>query len=112
MLFMFLVKAFILLEFLASIVWQIYVAFILETRLANNLFVACLNFIGIVALILAIVFFGDHKINYVRLKNAVNRKIVIMFIMTGILIFLASNIGFLLTKKAYHLGISYSVFFV
>lgn len=112
MLFMFLVKAFILSEFLASIVWQIYVTFILDTSLTNNLFVECLNFIGIIALILAIVIFGDHKINYVRLKNAVNRKTVIIFIMTGILIFLASNIGFLLTKTTYHLGNSYSVFFV
>lgn len=54
----------------------------------------------------------DQRINYSRLINAVSERSTLIFIITGIIIFAVSNIGFLLSRTSFHLGNAYAVFFV
>ncbi|MBK0348634.1 GHKL domain-containing protein [Aerococcaceae bacterium zg-ZJ1578] len=107
----FLVKAFIISELMASLAWQVYVMLLWRHPIANFLveflFVLTL-FIVIAALIMVL----DRNINYQRLINNVSRRSSLMFALTGVIIFIISNIGFVLTKTEFHLGNSYSVFFV
>lgn len=70
----------------------------LDSQFIDQLPLEIGNFMVVSGIMLATVIWIDNKINYNRLKNAVSNKTVIMFVMTGTLIFLTSNIGFLLTK--------------
>ncbi|MBF6978776.1 GHKL domain-containing protein [Aerococcaceae bacterium zg-BR22] len=107
----FLVKAFIISELMASLAWQLFVMLLWRYSLTyfwlEFLFVASI-FGAIAALIIAL----DKNINYQRLINNVSMRASMMFALTGVIIFIISNIGFVLTKTEFHLGNSYSVFFV
>lgn len=107
----YLIKAFIISELMASIGWQLYclVAFSFKVEL---LWVEIVVVLGVYVVIFSIIYsiesqFVSTKFSFVRTRYLVGPSIF-----TGIIVFLMSNIGFVLNSTSYHLGNSWAIFFV
>ncbi len=102
-------KAFVIAEFIASFAWQVFVILLWNRTNLNFIFIT-LFIIVLYVLILSIVYYIEK--NY-TLKNTVDRRdrqeIIIMIFIVSI-IFLVSNIGFLLATTDYNLGNSFGIY--
>lgn len=105
----FVCKAFILAEFIASLMWQLYYTFILDkygsNTLVSSLFVAiCYIFL------FSTFFFVDRRLTPENRIRQATKRDIILAILTAVIIFTVSNIGFILSNTAYPLGDTMAIF--
>ncbi|MFV0520446.1 MAG: ATP-binding protein [Lachnospirales bacterium] len=104
-------KAFVLAEFIASLVWQFYTFFIWGTVYVKDttltVFVLiCYN------VILFAVYLIEKRQGTRNLSVDYDKKEIFVTAFITSIIFLMSNIGFLLTKTQYHLGNFAAIYFM
>ncbi len=96
-------KAFVLAEFIASFVWQIYTFFVWQVFNVNKVILTTFVIVSYI-LLLMIVYIIEKKQAPDGVGLELERKEVIVTASITTIIFLTSNIGFLLNKTAYDLG--------
>ncbi|WP_321433806.1 GHKL domain-containing protein [Trichococcus flocculiformis] len=102
-------KAFILAEFIASLTWQFYYTLILE-EYGNNTFVSSLFMLTCYALLFSVFFFIDGRLTHKNMARQFTKRNVILAVLTAVIIFTVSNIGFILTNTSYPLGDTMAIF--
>lgn len=102
-------KSFIFAELIASLAWQIYSFFILP-RFPDNLIIQSLTMLGLYLLFIGIyiLFNRKHTLEFI-LKDLRHRDIFIS-LLTALIIFSVSNLGFLLSQTNYPLGDGFTIF--
>ncbi len=96
-------KAFVLAEFIASTVWQLYTFFILQIFSMSELILAIYIIISYI-LILSIIFIFEKKQTKENVYLNLDRRDIIVTASITSIVFLMSNIGFLLNQTLYDLG--------
>lgn len=104
-------KAFIVAEFMAAFAWQMYCHIFLESFPANP-YVAIGTNLFWYLLILGIIYFFEHRVHQIDVSLTLQNRNVFIAILTAIIIFAISNIGFLLARTTYSFGDPLSVFLV
>ncbi len=102
-------KAFVLAEFIASFVWQIYTFFMWE-RFQISTWTLTIFVTIFYIILLSIVFYLETKYTLVEMIGNIdkNENITIGFITS--IIFITSNIGFILESTDYNLGNSFAIY--
>ncbi len=96
-------KAFVLAEFIASFVWQVYTFFVWQVFNVNSIILSTYVIISYI-LILMVVYTIEKKQAPDGVGLELERREVIVTASITTIIFLTSNIGFLLNQTAYDLG--------
>ncbi len=96
-------KAFVLAEFIASIVWQIYTFFVWQVFNVNEI-ILTIYVVGSYLLLLFVVYIIEKKQTSNGVVLELDGKEVMVTASITMIIFLTSNLGFLLSKTEYNLG--------
>lgn len=105
----FVCKAFILAEFIASLTWQLYYTLILD-KYSNDAVVSSLFMLVSYAILFSVFFFIDGRLAHKNIARQFSKRDIILAILTAVIIFTVSNIGFILTNTAYPLGDTMAIF--
>ncbi|MGO4928872.1 GHKL domain-containing protein [Fundicoccus sp. Sow4_F4] len=103
--------SFIVSELMAAFGWQIYSYFIWNRLFDHFLLEIGANFISFF-LILLILYFVEKQVQTKEINIIITYREALIAGLTGIMIFIISNIGFLLSSTSYSLGYSSAIFFI
>ncbi|MGO2962512.1 MAG: ATP-binding protein [Carnobacterium maltaromaticum] len=104
-------KAFIVAEFTASFTWQMYCQLILN-RVAKGAFISIWFPVLLYAIILTTVFLVEKRVERTDVNLTIQNKNVFIAMLTAVIIFSISNIGFIISRTEYSFGDPLSVFLI
>lgn len=104
-----LTKAFVLSELLASVGWLIYCVTIYQTPMDRFSTQGILNLIIYITIIVSI-FFIEKNNDLSFVYTTLTKKDILVAGLMGVITFIISNIGFLLSSTPYNLGNSLAIF--
>lgn len=104
-------KAFVIAEFIASIAWQIY-TFFLWGNTVHDIRHLTLFIFAIYIVLLFAIYYINKKFIHKELINTIGNKEITHILFITSIVFLVSNLGFLLTSTRYDLGNYVSIYTV
>lgn len=104
-------KAFIVAEFMAAFAWQMYCHLFLES-FPDNPYIALGTNLVWYLVILTIIYLYEQRIHRIDVSLTIQSRNVFIAVLTAVIIFAISNIGFLLATTTYSFGDPLSIFLV
>ncbi|MDO4432541.1 MAG: GHKL domain-containing protein [Aerococcaceae bacterium] len=104
-------KAFIVSELLASVGWQLYTLFVYRAPIDSALSMFVIN-VGVYVVIVAGLFRLENSIDSSKFQYSLTNQTVWIAFYAGCMVFLLSNIGFLLHRTGVQIGSSHAIFLI